>query len=87
MSNYVQSIIRTWTPIIIGTVAAWLAAKTGVVVDEETKAGLIAATTGFAIGAYYAVIRKLEQKVPAIGWLLGLATQPRYTEPQPPAKD
>lgn len=78
MTNYVSSVIRTWVPIIIGTAVAWLSAHAGFVLDESSQAGLIAATTGSAIGIYYAVVRWAEQKFPQIGWLLGLAKPPTY---------
>lgn len=87
LTDYVTSLIRTGVPALVGVLAAWLSSKIGFVVDEQTQAGLIAAFTGLAIGLYYAVIRWLETKVPAFGWLLGVAKTPVYApteEAHPP---
>lgn len=85
LSNYVSSIIRTWVPVGIGAVAAWLSTKVGFVVDEDTKAQGIAFFTGLLISLYYALIRWIEIKVPKVGWLLGLAKMPGYSPQDPPA--
>ena len=82
MSDYVLSLIRTVVPVIIGTALGWLATK-GLSLDNETQAGLITVLTALCIGAYYALIRKLEQRWPAVGrWLLGAGAgrTPVYAE-------
>lgn len=83
------SLIRTYTPVVIGTVVAWLARETGVVIDEDTTTGLSMAFGAFVIALYYGVIRVLEPRFPWLGVLLGLPKQPGYRDaevppPQPP---
>jgi len=83
MSDYILSLIRTWVPIGIGSVLGWLATH-GLGLDPETQAGLIAVLTAVAIGLYYAVVRKLEERWPKVGqFLLGLgaAKTPVYADP------
>lgn len=77
MSDLITSYVRTAVPILVGALAAWLAQK-GFTVPEE----LVTATSGlltalFAL-AYYAIVRKLEQKWPKLGVLLGVPASPTY---------
>lgn len=85
MNNYFSSLIRTWVPVGIGVVIAWLSAKVGFVLDESSQVGLTAGATGFTIALYYAIVRWAEVKFPQIGWLLGLAKAPGYSTQDPPA--
>lgn len=85
MNNYVTSIIRTWVPLGIGALITWLSANLGFIIDEESQVGLSIAFTGFVVGLYYAVVRKLEVQFPQFGWLLGLAKSPGYSPAAPPA--
>ena len=63
--------IRTVVPVAVGAGVAWLAAR-GVVVDEQTSAGAVAAIGGLATTVFYTVVAVLESKVSArFGWLLG----------------
>lgn len=83
MSNYVLSLIRTWTPVGVGSLLGWLATH-GLNLDPETQAGLIALLTAVAIAVYYAVVRKLEERWPAIGRIflgLGAGKTPVYADP------
>lgn len=79
MNSLVASFIRTYVPIIVTTIAAWLLSK-GIVVDEQATAGLVAGLSGIIGGAYYALVRFLERRFPQLGWLLGAAKQPVYVE-------
>lgn len=72
------SIVRTFVATAVGTGVAWLAKNAHFVIDEGTAAGLVQAFTATVIGIYYLVVRTLETKVPAFGWLLGLAKLPTY---------
>lgn len=72
------SIVRTFAATAVGTGVAWLAARANIVINEATSAGLVQAFTATVIAAYYLVVRTLETKVPAFGWLLGLAKLPTY---------
>lgn len=72
------SLVRTFVATTVGTALAWIAKNTHFIIDSTTSAGLVQSFTGFVIGAYYFVVRTLEVKVPAFGWLLGLAKLPNY---------
>ena len=81
LSNTVLSFIRTFVPIVVGFIVAWVQ-PFGIDVDTETAISLL---TAVAIGAYYTLGRLLERVNPKFGWLLGAPTQPVYH--QPPASD
>jgi hypothetical protein len=72
------SYLRTSVGIAVGTGVAWLARHAHIIIDTSTSAGVTSAFTATTIGAYYLVVRFLETKVPAFGWLLGLAKLPTY---------
>lgn len=67
--DFILSLVRTYVPIGVGVLVAWLAAK-GVVVDADTSAALVLAIGGLASAAYYALARFLELKFPLLGGLL-----------------
>jgi hypothetical protein len=75
------SYVRTGVTIAVGTGIAWLARRAHIIIDPATSDGVTAAFTSATIGAYYLVVRALETKVPAFGWLLGLAKLPTYPAP------
>jgi hypothetical protein len=75
------SILRSTVAAGVGTVLAAIARRTGIVVDEATGAGLVQGFTFIVIALYYIVVRGLETKIPAFGWLLGLAKLPNYASP------
>lgn len=78
LSNYFISLIRTWVPIGVGAVAAWLLAH-GLGMDAATQTGLIVGLTAALSGVYYAVVRAIEQKFPWVGGvLLGHTAKPVY---------
>lgn len=81
MNDIITSLVRTYVPVIVGSVIAWLAAR-GINVDEGTSAAAVTALTGVIILAYYTVVRLLERKFPKIGVLLGSTKKPEYTEPK-----
>lgn len=78
MADLVPSLIRTYVPILVGQVAAWLALK-GVQLDDATVVAATAALSGLLSAVYYLVVRLLEQKFPQLGILLGSAKKPEYT--------
>jgi hypothetical protein len=75
-------LIRTWVPIGVGAFIAWLATN-GLELDKETQAAAIVASTGAIQAIYYTIVRLLENKIPAVGWLLGSAKTPTYTPAEP----
>lgn len=79
MADFVTSLIRTYVPILVGQLAAWLALK-GVQLDDAAVAGLVAFVGGAISAVYYLVVRLIEQKFPQAGILLGSTKKPEYTD-------
>lgn len=79
MSDFVTSQIRTYVPILIGGLVAWLATL-GLELDANTQTGLVVSLTGILQALYYLLARILEQKFPWAGVLLGSKKQPEYEE-------
>jgi mannitol-specific phosphotransferase system IIBC component len=75
------SVVRMFVATAVGTLVAWLAKNAHIIIDNNTSAGLVQAFTATVIGVYYLVVRFLETKVPAFGWLFGLAKLPTYPAP------
>ena len=81
MQDYFASLIRTAVPVAVGALISWLAQR-GLNLDGAEISGWL---TPLSIAAYYAAIRAAEKKYPSVGWLLGLAKQPGYSNAPPPA--
>jgi len=79
MSDLFTSIVRTIVPVIVGSIASFLATK-GIDLDAATLAGLSAFLAGLFSAVYYLIVRLLEQKFPQLGLLLGSKKTPEYTE-------
>lgn len=79
MSDFIVSLIRTYVPIGVGAVVAWLVAR-GVDIAPESVDGVVAFLTAIFSALYYFVVRLLEQKFPQLGWLLGQAKEVKYKE-------
>jgi uncharacterized membrane protein (DUF441 family) len=77
LNDTLIGLIRTWVPIGVGAVIAWFTAQ-GLSLDAETQTAVIVALTGVTQAVYYSVVRLLENKIPAVGWLLGSAKTPVY---------
>jgi len=75
------SLVRTFVATAVGAFLAWLAKNAHIVIDPASSAGVVQAFTAAVIGLYYLVVRTLETRVPAFGWLLGLAKLPTYPAP------
>lgn len=82
MSQYVISVIRTWVPVLMGSLAGWLLVTFGIEVPKEAQEELTLLIGGAAIALYYALVRWLEQKFPNVGILLGYIKQPVYVDPK-----
>ena len=80
-----MSLVRTFVPVVVGSVLAWFATK-GIPVDPDLETTLTVALTGAATFVYYAVVRFMEMKVsPKFGWLLGNNSSPdSYSAGRPP---
>ncbi|HWT40288.1 MAG TPA: hypothetical protein VN081_03380 [Dongiaceae bacterium] len=77
MSDFIISIIRTYVPILVGGLAAWLSLK-GISLDSSTILALGTGLGGVFAALYYAVVRLLEKKFPQLGILIGSPKQPNY---------
>ncbi|MDJ0338276.1 hypothetical protein [Cryobacterium sp. PH31-O1] len=80
MSNFFIAIIRTFVPIAVGAVVGWLA-SVGLELDPEVQAQAVLGISTLAASLYYLGVAALAAKVPAFGWLLGVARNPVYTLP------
>lgn len=87
LQNYLISHARTFAPIAVGAVLAWLAVRFGLEVDGEAQAGLTVLVTGLIQAGYYALARALEQRWPLLGVLLGVPAKPRYPDIAHPSKE
>jgi hypothetical protein len=84
--GWLDRIIRTWVPIGIGSVLAWLNANYSVLgLPEKPSATAVITISGLIIAAYYALASIIEKRWPRFGrWLIALnlvRTQPVYVEP------
>lgn len=80
MNSLVTSYIRTYVPIGVGMIVAYLVTL-GIQLDNDTQAALVVFLTGALQALYYAVARTLEKKWPQLGsFLLGSSKQPTYRE-------
>ena len=75
------SYIRTWVPKAVGGALVYLATRWGFVLSEEDSATVTIGATVFAGGAYYWIVRRLEERIPKAGRLLGRAMRPVYKFP------
>ncbi len=81
MSDFIIAQIRTYVPMIVGAVAAWLAAQGILDADasQEVVTGLTAALTAVAGGIYYFLVRWGAEQFPWLGVLLGVNKAPEYS--------
>lgn len=77
LGNYVTSAIRTGVPGAVGWLLSWLVALQ-VSVPPAVEQWLIGLLTFVLLLAYYLLVRALESKWPALGWLLGTPAKPTY---------
>lgn len=75
-SDVLMSLRRTIVPIVVGSVSgSFLAPYVDPVALTSVVSGLISAV-------YYAVLRLVEGRFPAVGVLLGARKQPSYSAPK-----
>lgn len=84
VGNLPASYIRTFVPIAVGYVLSWAFRRWGFILDEGSTQLAAQSLTALLTAIYYFVIRALERVSPAFGWLLGLATQPKYAPASAP---
>jgi hypothetical protein len=80
MSDAIIGAIRTYVPIVIGAVVAYLAERYNIVIDEETSMALVTALGGLVAIVYWTLVRLAASKLPAVGVLLGYNVQPKYND-------
>lgn len=74
LSQYLVSVIRTGVPALVGIVLSYL----GIAALDIEGIPLSGVITAVAIVGFYAGVRKLEEKWPAFGRLLGIPVAPVY---------
>ena len=80
-STIVPSLVRTYTPMIVGVILSWPLADPILqflgISPERASNLLVAAVAGLLMAVYYGLVRLGEKYLsPAIGWFLLLAKQP-----------
>lgn len=86
MSDFVISGIRTYVPIFVGALVAWLSLK-GIKLDSSTVLALGTGLGGLFSAIYYGVVRLIEKKYPQAGVLLGSTQQPTYASSVKPVSN
>jgi hypothetical protein len=82
-ANYVPSLIRTYTPALVGMILSFLAVHFGLHADATATAGLTAVLGAVFTAAYYTLVRALELKYPSLSKLLGHPAMPQlYVNPK-----
>lgn len=80
MSDFLIAQIRTYVPMLVGMVVAWLVAQG--ILDEETSQTVLinatAALTTLFSALYYFLVRLLAEWKPWFGYLLGVNQAPEY---------
>jgi hypothetical protein len=77
MTDLMPSLIRTLVPIVVGP----LVARFGLDVNDPDTFAL---TSGVISYLFYVLVRVVETRYPAFGYLLGIAKAPAYSpEPSP----
>ena len=66
MNNYQKNIVRTFVPVLVASVVAWITKAEKHLTPTEMAVLMPVGTT-----VYYAAIRQLEVKFPKFSWLLG----------------
>lgn len=76
LDTFAASVVRTFTPIVVGAVVGFLVAS-NVPLDPEFEVALTGVITVAFQGVYYVAVRLFEKHVsPKFGWLLGNPSQP-----------
>lgn len=78
MHDTILSLIRTWVPVGVGAVLAWVATNWDIGVPDDASSSLVVGVTALAIALYYGVVRLLERRFPWFGVMLGAKREPEY---------
>lgn len=87
LNDTVVSLIRTWVPVVVGAGLTWVAKLFPSLEGQLDFEGATLLAVTIVTAAYYALARALEKKVPWLGWMLGVPSEPAYagTPPAGPA--
>ena len=66
MNNYQKNIIRTFVPVLVASVVAWITKA-----EKHLTPADLAIAVPIASTIYYGIVRQLEVKFPKLSWLLG----------------
>jgi len=66
MNNYQKNIIRTFVPVLVASVVAWITKA-----EKHLTPAELAIAVPIASTIYYGIVRQLEVKFPKLSWLLG----------------
>jgi len=66
MNNYQKNVVRTFVPVLVASVVAWLTKA-----EKHLTPAELAIVVPVGSTAYYAAIRQLEAHFPKMSWLLG----------------
>ena len=78
IGNQLAAYIRTFVPMAVGWVLAFLALNYGFEVSAETELALATGLGGFLAATYYFLVNLVAKKWPAAQWLLGYNQTPSY---------
>lgn len=83
--GWLDSIARTWVPIAVGSILAWINANWNITVPAGASSTFVIVATAATIAGYYGAARVLERRFPRLGrWLLALnitKARPTYATP------
>lgn len=84
-AGYTPSLIRTWVPVLVGSLITWALTHWNIVLPPDASSTLVTIVAGLVIAGYYALARALERKWPRVGAVLlaaGLVqAKPVYADP------
>jgi hypothetical protein len=81
VSDFVKSLIRTWTPIGVGASLTWLATNYDLVIDDTASSSLVVGLAALLTALYYTLARAVEKAFPQLGAILvglGVGKAPQY---------
>lgn len=81
MNDYIIGHIRTFVPIAVGWVLAWLGNKLGIVDFADLGPELSGALISFLSAVYYGLVRLLAERWGWVGIFLGYNKAPAYKPP------
>ena len=78
IGDQLAAYIRTYVPMAVGWVLAYLTLNYGFEVSAETELALASGLGGVLAAAYYFAANLLSKRWPAAQWLLGYNQTPSY---------